>query len=248
MKSLSGKSQSRMRSGTRRLAFRGAAMITSNIMRSMLPQGAGLAGRFVRASAGRFSARRLQRFDMKVQEVLYGNFSVDANKIDKYVQSPNTQIGFDLQKIQRAMQAIAISNAPDPYQAANYNRKYRDDAIVPQLGRDEKVMSSFSLQTFDNDNIDSLLSRKDIADIMGENALAGSPNSLPNYTPKGSMGPGEKGSVMESLYGPTGSSGKSFDREGGSNIGKGESDQLARLAMEEYQFGEERSMHLVQVE
>ena len=238
MKALSGKSQSRMRSGTRRLVFRGAAFVTSNVMRSMLPQGAGLAGRFVRASAGRFSARRLQRFDMKVQEMLYGNFRVDANKIDAYAKSPNTSVGFDLKKIQQAMQAIAISNAPDPYKAANYNRKYRDTDITPELGRDEKVMSSFSLQTFDDDNIEALMSRRDIADIMGENALAGSPNALGNYSPDGAMSAGEKGSIMESLYGPPGSSGKSFDREGGSTIGRGEADTLARLASEEFQFGE----------
>ena len=223
---------------TRRLAFRGAAFVTSNLMRSMLPQGAGLAGRFIRASAGRFSARRLQRFDMKVQEVLYGNFSVDSKKIDKYVSSPNTQVGFDLRKIQQAMQAIAINNAPDPYKAANYNRKYRDTDITPELGRDDKVMSSFSLQTFDDDNIEALMSRRDIADIMGENALAGSPNALGNYSPDGAMSAGEKGSIMESLYGPPGSSGKSFDREGGSTIGRGEADTLARLASEEFQFGE----------
>ena len=175
---------------------------------------------------------------MKVQEMLYGNFRVDANKIDAYAKSPNTSVGFDLKKIQSAMQAIAISNAPDPYKAASYNRKYRDTDIAPELGRDEKIMSSFSLQTFDDDNIEALMSRRDIADIMGENALAGSPNALGNYSPDGAMSAGEKGSIMESLYGPPGSSGKSFDREGGSTIGRGEADTLARLAAEEFQFGE----------
>lgn len=239
MKSLSGKSQSRMRSGTRRLAFRGAAMVTSNIMRSMLPQGAGLAGRFVRASAGRFSARRLQRFDMKVQEVLYGNFSVDSKKIDKYVQSPNTKIGMDLQKIQRAMHAIAISNAPDPYHTHRFNRGNGVNDI-DQLGQDDKIMSSFSLNTFDGDDIDALLSRKDISDIMGQNALAGAPASRQMV---GGANSQETGRIMESLYAPNEGGHGAFNKTHQPTLSRGNAETLARHALEEsgvnaeYAFG-----------
>jgi len=187
-----GTSRSLARRGLYKFAARGAGMA----MNSFLPTGTGLIGRYLRVVGGRTSSRALRAFDTKVKGMLYGDFRLDAKKIDKYVQNPTSQVGIDFRKIQLAMQAIAIANAPDPYAVNKYNRQRGQ----MELG-DEKdgVLSSFSLQTMPDETIESLMSRKDIVEIMGQNAVRGG-YGLDRMTINSPINSFRNGRINESLY------------------------------------------------
>ena len=206
------------RGGTRRLlVYKIAAPIMSRAISSFLPTGTGILNRQIRVAAGRFTSLRLQRLDSKVRSQLYGEFRVDSRKIDKYAASATSNVGIDLANIQRTMQAIAIANAPDPYAINKFNRKTGPDSNMNQLhtelGNHEGVMSAFSFQTLPDSDIEKLMSRKDIANIMGENALRGNPNSLMQYTQKAKQDAGTNDAIMEGLYGPKSRNRQAFHRD-----------------------------------
>ena len=221
--------QNSMRSLARRGLYKGAAFAYGRMMNNFIPVGTGIGGRAMRVAAGRFTAARLRRFDMKVRSQLYAEFNVDSKKIDDYVKKQTSQVGFDMLKIQRGMQAIAISNAPDPYAVHRFNTN-NPDSSLGRLGKEDKIMSSFSLSTFDDDNIDALLSRKDIVDIMGTDALSGSPEAL-------GFGPHQNGRILESLYAPnTGNQGP-FQRDHTPSLSSKEANDLADFAIGESGIG-----------
>ena len=229
--------QNSMRSLARRGLYKGAAFAYGRMMNNFIPVGTGPGGRMLRVAAGRFTAARLRRFDTKVRNQLYAEFKIDGKKIDDYVKNQASQVGIDFLKIQKGMQAIAISNAPDPYAIHRFNRSSSDGARMT-LGRDDQIMSAFSLRTFDDENIEALMSRKDIRDIMGTDALAGAPNSLDNLSTTG-FGPHRNGRIIESLYGPSTGSRGEFDRDHTPSMTSSEAYSIADLAMNEGGFGAE---------
>lgn len=229
--------QNSMRSLARRGLYKGAAFAYGRMMNNFIPVGTGLGGRAMRVAAGRFTAARLRRFDMKVRNQLYAEFNVDGKKIDDYVKKQTSQVGINMLKIQKGMQAIAISNAPDPYAVHKFNRN-NPDGSLGRLGKEDQIMSSFSLSTFDDDNIDALLSRQDIKEIMGSDALAGSPNSLDNLSTHG-FGPHQNGRILESLYAPNTGNQGSFERSHKPSMSDSEAKSLADLAIGESGIGAE---------
>ena len=206
------------RGGTRRLlVYRVVAPLMSRAISSFLPTGSGILNRQIRVAAGRFTSLRLQRLDSKVRSQLYGEFRIDSNKIDRYAASPTSNVGIDLSSIQKTMQAIAIANAPDPYAINKFNRKTGPDENMNQLqtelGDSDGVMSAFSFQTLPDSDIERLMSRQDIANIMGENALRGNPDSIMKFTSKGKQHAGTNDAIMEGLYGPKSKHRQAFQRD-----------------------------------
>ena len=229
--------QKKINSIARRATYKLAAFGYGRVMNAFLPVAGGLGGRAMRVMAGRFTSTRLRRLDAKVRAFLYADFSIDAKKVDKYVQDTTSKVGFDLIKIQRGMQAIAISNAPDPYAIHRFNRNDSRGSIA-RLGKEDKIMSAFSLSTFDDENIEALLSRKDIVEIMGTDALAGSPNSLGNISTHG-FGPHKNGRILESLYAPSTGNRGEFDRDRTPSMTRTEANNLADYAVGESGIGAE---------
>lgn len=165
---LKGREQaSRARSGVRRLTYRMGARALGAIVHQFLPTGAGLIGRYIRVSAGKVTSKQLRRLDLKVREQLYGEFILKSEAMDRKAKDRRSNVALDMNKIAQTMQAMAISMAPDPYVTEKYNRKRGD----LQYGDEHGVMSAFSLSTYEGDDPNSLLSRRDISLIMGENAL-----------------------------------------------------------------------------
>ena len=165
---LKGREQAtRARSGVRRLTYRMGARALGAIVHQFLPTGAGLIGRYIRVSAGKVTSKQLRRLDMKVREQLYGEFVVKSEAMERKAKDRRSNVSMDMNKIAQTMQAMAISMAPDPYVTERYNRKRGD----LQYGDEHGVMSAFSLSTYEGDDPDALLSRRDVSLIMGENAL-----------------------------------------------------------------------------
>ncbi len=229
--------QATMKSLTRRGVYKLAAFGYSRILNSFMPTGGGLGGRGLRVLGGRFTSLRLRRLDFKIRNQLYTEFKVDSKKIDDYVKGTGNKVALDFLKIQKGMQAIAISNAPDPYAIHRFNRNNADGSLG-RLGKEDQIMSAFSLSTFDDDNIDALLSRKDIVDIMGSDALAGSPNSFNNISTHG-FGPHQNGRILESLYAPNTGNQGTFERSHTPSMTNSEAKSLADLAVGESGIGAE---------
>ena len=228
--------QKTMNSLARRASYKLAAFGYGRIMNSFLPVTGGLGGRAMRVMAGRFTASRLRRFDMKVRNFLYADFKVDSKKIDDYVKDQSSQVGFDMLKIQKGMQAIAISNAPDPYAIHRFNRNSADGSLG-RLGKEDQIMSAFSLSTFEDDNIDALLSRQDIKEIMGSDALVSTPD--PFGISEMSFNQSKNGRILDSLYAPnTGNSGE-FHRGHRPSLSSHDANRLADLAVGETGIGAE---------
>ena len=173
----------------RRIIYNVGGRFVGSLASRVLPRGlGGLAGRYVNITAGRFSQARLKRMESTARQVLFGEFKLDARKVDKVVKDAARQNRIGLEKVQRAIQAVAISDAPDYYKLERLNRKSSANLEY----NDEGIMAAISLQEYDSEAIDRMMSTGDIADIMGANAVKDNKEiftvmSVDSRTPEGAL-------------------------------------------------------------
>ena len=151
----------------RRLTYQFGSKFIGSAVSYAMPVGlGGIGGRYARVVSGRFTSLRLKRMESKAKQVFLGDFQLDAKKVDSEVRKAARQNQIGLDKVAKAVQAIAISDAPDYYalQRASLN----DDGISY---KDDGIMAAISLQNYSMEDIDAMLSSDDILNVMGANAL-----------------------------------------------------------------------------
>ena len=151
----------------RRLVYQFGSRIVGTAVSYAMPVGlGGIGGRYARVVSGRFTSLRLKRMESKAKQVFLGDFQLDAKKVDSAVKKAARQNQIGLDKVVKAIQAIAISDAPDYY--ALQRASLKDDGLSY---KDEGVMAAISFQNYGMEDIDAMLSNDDILNIMGANAL-----------------------------------------------------------------------------
>lgn len=151
----------------RRLVYNFGGRFVGAAASYVMPVGlGGIGGRYARVVSGRFTSLRLKRMESRAKQVFLGDFQLDAKKVDAEVKKAARQNKIGLDKVARAIQAIAISDAPDYYALQKqsmdkYGLNYNDEGIA----------AAISFQNYSMDDIDKMLSSDDILNVMGANAL-----------------------------------------------------------------------------
>jgi hypothetical protein len=173
MKQLQGESLS----VGRRIAYKGAAQVLNTAFRNIAPDIGGLGGRAMNIAYGKASARALGYMD---RVIFRARLEIKPKQMDRAIQKQLARIDSPLSRWQRSTQALAIANSPDPYAMAKMQRRLNEDKNISELEVGDEILSAYSLKEYSPQEIDQLMKKSDIQEIMSPKVVKASktPNTL----------------------------------------------------------------------
>lgn len=141
-------------------------------MNTFVPDIPGVGGRIVRIGAGQISSRVLNKVTNPLRVDLKGKFKINGNAFDSQVQNMARAGVPAFEKIQKSIQALAIHGSPDFYQQDKENKNAEGDY-------NNNILSTYSLQNYSVEELDSLLGDSDMQLLFSESELsAASPKDI----------------------------------------------------------------------
>ena len=147
----------------RRIAFKGAAQGLNMAFRSLAPDLGGLGGRAMNIAFGKASARALGYMD---RIVFRAKLEVNPKRMDRAIQRDLIKIDSPMTLWQRRTQALAIATAPDPYAMAKAQKELNRSQNIDDLSIGDDILSAYTLKSYSGDEIDALMKRADVDEIM----------------------------------------------------------------------------------
>lgn len=147
----------------RRLAFKGGATALNTAFRSLAPDLGGLGGRAMNIAFGKASARALGYMD---RVVFRAKLEINPKRMDRAIQRDLIKIDSPMTLWQRRTQALAIATSPDPYAMAKAQKELNRSQNIDDLSIGDDILSAYTLRSYSGDEIDSLMKRADVDEIM----------------------------------------------------------------------------------